>query len=141
MSIVAMAEAESSAGLDADDEKPSVSSALPKEVLYMVLSLLPIKSLCRLRCVCKEWRNVLHRRGFRQMYDTVNESRELSPAICYVESSYPARIEWSSYDFAAKKWIRMSGLTPCPNLHFNPLERHTWLQRFYSIGGLLCFHF
>ena len=41
-----MAEAESSAGLDADDEKPFVSSALPKEVLYMVLSLLLIKSLC-----------------------------------------------------------------------------------------------
>lgn len=136
-----MAEAESSVSLDADDENPSVWSALPKEVLHMVLSHLPIKSLCQMRCVCKEWRDVLRRRDFHQMYDTVNESQEPSPAICYVELSYPARIEWSSYDFAAKKWIRMSGFTSRPSLYFNPLQRHTWPQRFYSVGGLLCFHF
>lgn len=137
-----MAEGEAIVEMEAAEEESAfVWAALPKEVVLMVLSHLPIKSLCQLRSVCKEWRDVLHRRDFRVMYDTVNESTEPSPAICYMESSYPARLEWSSYDFASRKWHRMSGFTSRPSLSFNPQQRHTWPHRFYSVGGLLLFHF
>lgn len=107
----------------------------------MVLSHLPTRSLCQMRCVCKEWRDVIHRRDFHKMYDTVNFSEQPSPTICYMESSYPARLEWSSYDYTARKWKSMSGFTSRPRITFNPRQRHTWPHSFFSIGGLLCLYF
>jgi hypothetical protein len=32
---------------------------LPRDIVYDVLFRLPVKSLCRLQCVCTEWRAII----------------------------------------------------------------------------------
>ncbi|XP_059632751.1 F-box protein CPR1-like [Cornus florida] len=38
---------------------PPTPPALPNEIIYDILLLLPVKSLARCRCVCREWNNLL----------------------------------------------------------------------------------
>jgi hypothetical protein len=109
---MAMQEGRRSRGEEEEEDAVTtfVWSELPKEVQHKVLSCLPIQELCQARCVCKDWRDAIHRREFRAMYDAVN-SQSPSPVICYMESSYPVRLEWSAYDYAARTWKRMTSST------------------------------
>lgn len=125
----------------AANEDTFVWSKLPKDVQHKVLSCFPVLDLCQMRCVCKEWREVIHRREFRSMYDMVNSSSQSSiPVICYMESSYPLRLEWSAYDYAAKTWKKMNRFPGLPQslLTEYSVRRHYSLS---SVGGLLCLYF
>lgn len=134
---------ERSAGIAANEENTFKWSNLSKDVQLQVLSYLPIRDLCQMRCVCKEWRDVVHRRDFRCMFDMMNSSESPSPAICYIESSYPSRLEWSSYDYAGKMWKKMSSF-PCLPAQTNFLDPYNFSlneYNLYSVGGLLCLCF
>ncbi|KAG0564404.1 hypothetical protein KC19_8G108200 [Ceratodon purpureus] len=124
-----------------DEEGTFVWSELPKDVQHKVLSCLPIQDLCQMRCVCKQWRDVIHRREFRSMYDIVNSgSQNPSPVICYMESSYPIRLEWAAYDYAGRTWKKMNSFPSLPQSILTQLSvrRHYSLS---SVGGLLCLYF
>ena len=114
---------------------------LPKDVQLKILSYLPIRELCQIRCVCKEWGDVIRRREFRKQYDIVNSgAQNPSPVICYKESSYPIRLEWSAYDYAGKTWRKMNCF---PSLPQDILE-HLSVRRHYSlssVGGLFCLYY
>jgi hypothetical protein len=138
---MAMQEGRRSRGEEEEEDAVTtfVWSELPKEVQHKVLSCLPIQELCQARCVCKDWRDAIHRREFRAMYDAVN-SQSPSPVICYMESSYPVRLEWSAYDYAARTWKRMNSFPSLPQSILTQLNvrRHCSLS---SVGGLLCLYF
>ncbi|XP_059658880.1 F-box protein CPR1-like [Cornus florida] len=58
--------------------KPAIegdTSNLPCEVIYNILSKLPVKSLVRFRCVCKSWRGVISDPKFAKSH--LNESIRL----------------------------------------------------------------
>ena len=122
-------------------------SELPKDVQHKVLMNLGIQDLCRMRCVCREWRDVIHRRDFRGMYDVANSSQEPHPVICYLESSYPLRLQCTAYDYEGRMWKKMNSfpsvpqrsltaLNTCAHDEFGPLSN----VGLYSVGGLLCLH-
>ncbi|KAG0603193.1 hypothetical protein M758_10G073600 [Ceratodon purpureus] len=120
-----------------------VWSELPKDVRLKVLSHLGIQDLCRMRCVCREWCDVIHHRDFRGMYDMANSSQEPRPVMCYLESSYPLRLEWTAYDYEGKLWKKMNSFPSISHSCLTTLNAR--VQNFsslnvglYSVGGLLC---
>ncbi|KAG0577199.1 hypothetical protein KC19_5G138400 [Ceratodon purpureus] len=120
-----------------EDNNTFMWSKLPKDAQHKVLSYLPVQILCQLRCVCKEWRDVIHRRDFCSMFDAVTSSRDLEPrpVMCYLESSYPARFVCTSYDHEGRMWKKMGSFPSPPqsNLTAHNVQNHS----LFSVGGLL----
>ncbi|XP_024392732.1 putative F-box protein At3g16210 [Physcomitrium patens] len=106
---------------------------LPRELQHKVLSYLPLRNLFQVRCVCKDWRYVIHRRGFRSLYDGRYASECPSPAICYAGSYYPSSLEWSIYDYVDKVWKKMRSFPPQTRVEHSLVD-----QSIYSVEGLLC---
>ncbi|KAG0616662.1 hypothetical protein M758_5G132800 [Ceratodon purpureus] len=123
-------------------------SELPKDVQHKVLMNLGVQDLCRMRCVCREWRDVIHRRDFRGMYDVANSSQEPRPVICYLESSYPIRLVCTAYDYEGRMWKKMNSFPSIPQRYLTAINSRVRYDRYwpplqiglYSVGGLLCLH-
>lgn len=117
-------------------------SKLPRDLQHKVLSYLSLQQLFQLRGVCQDWRSIVHRHDFAAMFDAMHSSEPPSPAICYVESSHPRRIEWAMYDYARSVWKKMSGLSCDANPRMGPNDSvYSEDYSVYPVGGLLCFHY
>lgn len=116
-----------------DSSPPCLWTKLPRELQHKVLSYLPLRNLFQVRCVCKDWRYVIHRRGFRSMYDAMYTDDQPSPAICYAGSYYPSSLEWSMYDYTLKLWKTMRSFPPQTRG-----DQYLVDQSVYSVEGLLC---
>lgn len=129
-----MAEGESENTVkDRGGESPCLWTKLPRELQHKVLSYLPLRNLFQVRCVCKDWRYVIHRRGFRSMYDAMYTDSPPGPAICYAGSYYPSSLEWSLYDYSLKLWKTMRSFPPQTRV-----DQYLVDQSVYSVEGLLC---
>lgn len=130
---MAEGESESSAMAAVEEESGCLWTKLPRELQHKVLCYLPLRNLFQVRCVCKDWRYVIHRRGFRSMYDAMYSGEHPHPAICYVGSYYPSSLEWSMYDYLHKLWRKMR---PFPAQA--RVDQYLVDQSVYSVEGLLC---
>lgn len=143
-----MAEGKSDRSREATAEVAAYKCAwsdLPMDLQHNILNYLPVQELFRIRAVCREWRTIIHRRDFRTVYNTTNSSPNPSPAICYVDSTYPVRLVLSIYDSAKKSWKNMKGFPSLPRSTLAALNarhhEHLPLNScLYSVGGLLCLH-
>ena len=52
-----------------DSERGRVCGKLPVEIIERVLSFLPVPALCKMRSVCKSWRELMSRPGFHDLCD------------------------------------------------------------------------
>lgn len=106
---------------------------LPRELQHKVFSYLPLRDLFQIRCVCRDWRYVIHRRGFRSVYDAMHSSEDPSPSICYIGSYYPNYLQWSTYDYACKRWRIMRSFPPQSRVEHDRVDLSVC-----SVNGLLC---
>ncbi|KAL4181971.1 hypothetical protein AMTRI_Chr12g240140 [Amborella trichopoda] len=56
-------------GIDHDIEESDIVHYLPEHIIGKILINLPVKSLLRVRCVCKSWRNITVHSNFIQQYN------------------------------------------------------------------------
>ena len=117
-------------------------SRLPRDLQHKVLSYLSLQNLFKVRCVYQDWRSMVHRHDFATMYDDMHSSDLSSPAICYVDSSHPRRIEWASFDYTGLVWKKMTSLSCDANPRMG-LNDSVYSEDYsvYPVGGFLCFHY
>ncbi|XP_073387646.1 F-box only protein 6 isoform X2 [Physcomitrium patens] len=75
----------------------SVWKSLPEDLMERVLAWLPIHSLFRMRCVCKQWNSILFSERFVARYTQV------SPQKPWIIMYTAGRVS-SAYDSSLKKW-------------------------------------
>lgn len=67
--------AESSFTMDSEDQKINLKqdiwSSLPRDAMESVILRLPIRSLMRVRAVCKEWNSAITSEGFTDLYSRI----------------------------------------------------------------------
>ncbi|CAL5021768.1 unnamed protein product [Urochloa decumbens] len=73
-----------------------VSASLPEDIIFDVLSRLPVRTLCRLRCVCKAWRALISDPAFAAAQGS--RAAAAAPVVagvfgkpCPLEKFYPPR--------------------------------------------------
>ncbi|XP_074263421.1 F-box/kelch-repeat protein At3g23880-like isoform X2 [Silene latifolia] len=59
-----------------------VKMKLPEELVILILVLLPVKSLLRLKCVCKHWLSVIQSRHFIESHYRLSDTRR-DRFLCY----------------------------------------------------------
>ncbi|OIT22602.1 PREDICTED: F-box protein At1g53790-like [Nicotiana attenuata] len=73
---------------------------LSKDVMMDIFSRLPAKTLCRLRCVCKEWRSLISDPFFKSLH---RARSSLKPSLLLLQekccSTSTTRVSMSSVDF------------------------------------------
>ncbi|KAI4334810.1 hypothetical protein L6164_013518 [Bauhinia variegata] len=118
-------------GTNEVDEEPSHKGAMPKlpsELITEILIRLPVKSLCRFRCVCKRWRSLISDPHFVKLHLDRAERKRLilgSYSLHSVDCEPPLddRVVAEQLDFPLKE-----------NLNLND----NYVEIFGSSNGLLC---
>ncbi|XP_075092209.1 putative F-box protein At1g50870 [Nicotiana tabacum] len=82
------------------------SSVLSKDVMMDIFSRIPTKALCRLRCVCKEWRSIISNPFFKSLHRARSSQKpkflflqEKNYHRCMVYSISTTRVTMLSVDF------------------------------------------
>ncbi|KAG0626549.1 hypothetical protein M758_2G134400 [Ceratodon purpureus] len=132
-------------GIDDDaDELAGIGfwwAKLPKELQYKVLSRLSLRELFQVRCVCPEFRAVVHLQEFASLYDEVHKSDPPTPVKCLLQSPPPrSPVGLLMFDYARAVWKEVTTLGgeayPTGRIYMNEGGHHA-----FAVGGLVCFHY
>ncbi|XP_028755881.1 putative F-box protein At3g10430 [Neltuma alba] len=81
---------------------------LPQEIVTNILKRLPVKSLIRLRCVCKEWKNLIKTPSF--IADHLQHHRDKNPLLIWHRCEGPRRRRLQMLDYK----LRVLEVLPSP---------------------------
>uniref|UniRef100_A0A5B7BHI8 Putative F-box protein CPR30-like n=1 Tax=Davidia involucrata TaxID=16924 RepID=A0A5B7BHI8_DAVIN len=127
--------------------KPAIegdTSSLPCEIVYNILSRLPVKSLMRFQCICKPWHAVISDPEFAKTHFSLNPRQRLlcsdSSGSFYsidYESSCPAYSRKYSREERILFQLKNDDSIDCEERIFFPLKKDPKTQVLCSCNGLV----
>lgn len=122
-------------------------SPIPSEILFLIFLELPIKSLLKFKCVCKEWVSIMEGRDFvdsRRLKSRISpaflrlrvgrERNIESPDLLAVDSA--GNLEATGIQLVQSRWSLQFAQRYQYQL---PIEYFWWRQFKESVLGLVCF--
>ncbi|KAF5814536.1 putative F-box domain-containing protein [Helianthus annuus] len=104
---------------------------LPDDLMYNVLSRLPVKTIIRYKCVCKKWRDLVSDSYFVNLH--LSRSREALMIFNYYEPFRPGNLMWVEIGHKALVQVKRLVLTEyCAHVSCY------WLSQVGSVNGLIC---
>uniref|UniRef100_A0A7N2LHT3 F-box domain-containing protein n=1 Tax=Quercus lobata TaxID=97700 RepID=A0A7N2LHT3_QUELO len=108
---------------------------IPEDIVFDVLSRLPVKSLLRFSCVCKSWSSLIHSRSFI--------STHLNMSSCRVDNDhdhgYVMHMPRSSVENTQLCTVTCDRTFDCISEFRAPFIRYTYVVG--SCNGLLCLYY
>lgn len=109
----------------------SVWKKLPADMLYQILSKLPLRALMRLRCVSKQWQSLIADPATL----TLSKSPLMAEPMLAVAYEGKDSMEWTTYSFESNRWSVMASFPDAVQSAAASGEK----VDYYSAGGLLFF--
>lgn len=112
--------------------EPSLWEKLPTDMLYQILSKLPLRALMRLRCVSKQWKFII---SANRETLTLSKSPLMAEPMLALGYEGSESLEWTTYSFESKRWATMPSF---PEIVQNAASSGEKVE-YFSSGGLLFF--
>ncbi|CAH8308845.1 unnamed protein product [Eruca vesicaria subsp. sativa] len=97
--------------------RQSQSQSLPHDVVELILSRLPVKSLLRFKCVSKQWKSTIESRRFKEAQLRQSQQSRGGPDILYVtkNSKNHYEAEWRILLGSSSIFVRMLNFSSIRN--------------------------